>query len=154
MSKKDINKAKQDALMKQGALNPHPEKVMDPKFHENDFFDANDIVQVKYEMLRLVEQSEANITDAAKRFGFSRISFYRIKQSLQAEGIYGLAKQQTGPKDRHKLSEPIMQFTDTLIKNNQSLHARAIQPLIKKQFGITVHIRSIERALKHRKKNR
>ncbi len=41
-----------EALRQQGSLNPHPEKVQDPLFATADFFDARDIVQVKYEMRR------------------------------------------------------------------------------------------------------
>jgi hypothetical protein len=40
------------ALLEEGTLNPTPDKVRDPKFRENEFFDPRDLVQVKYEMLR------------------------------------------------------------------------------------------------------
>ena len=46
------------ALLEEGTLNPTPEKVRDPKFRENEFFDPRDIVQVKYEMLRRVSDRE------------------------------------------------------------------------------------------------
>ena len=45
---------KRDALKAQGALHPRPQDVTDPLFRESTFFDAHDIVQVKYEMLRRV----------------------------------------------------------------------------------------------------
>ena len=53
-AKSDSKQAKVKALLEEGTLNPAPEKVQDPKFHENEFFDPRDIVQVKYEMLRRV----------------------------------------------------------------------------------------------------
>ena len=43
-----------EALRKQGSLNPHPDAVQDPLFAAADFFDARDLVQVKYEMVRRV----------------------------------------------------------------------------------------------------
>ncbi len=49
---KDRKRSKADALVEDGTLNPAPEKVRDPKFQEDGFFDRRDIVQVKYEMLR------------------------------------------------------------------------------------------------------
>src|SRR5208283_4501845 len=48
----DRKRSKTDALAEDGTLNPAPEKVRDPKFQEDGFFDPRDIVQVKYEMLR------------------------------------------------------------------------------------------------------
>ena len=48
-AKHDSKRAKTDALLEQGTLNPTPEKVRDPKFQESEFFDPRDAVQVKYE---------------------------------------------------------------------------------------------------------
>jgi hypothetical protein len=42
------------ALRKARCLNPHPEQVSDPAFLSGEFFDARDMVQVKYEMVRAV----------------------------------------------------------------------------------------------------
>ena len=44
--------AKQEALRRRGCMNPHPETVADEHFMGCEFFDARDLVQVKYEMLR------------------------------------------------------------------------------------------------------
>ena len=44
--------AKVQALRQYGALNPHAGAVSDPLFHANPFFDARDLIQVRYEMVR------------------------------------------------------------------------------------------------------
>jgi hypothetical protein len=41
-----------EALKRSGTLNPHPDSVTDPLFQTGDFFDAEDLVQVKYNQLR------------------------------------------------------------------------------------------------------
>ena len=46
--------AKRDTLRQEGTLNRSPEKVRDPKFQQDEFFDPRDVVQVRYEMLRRV----------------------------------------------------------------------------------------------------
>ena len=46
---------KAEELAKTRTLNPHPEAVLDAGFASSDFFDAADLVQVKYEMVRRVE---------------------------------------------------------------------------------------------------
>ena len=44
--------AKSKALREHSSLNPHPEAVTDSLFQNSPFFDARDLVLVKYEMLR------------------------------------------------------------------------------------------------------
>ena len=60
---------KQDRLREAGTLNRTPEKVSDPMFAAGDFFDARDLLQVRYEMVRLVRVDEASLAQAAARFG-------------------------------------------------------------------------------------
>jgi hypothetical protein len=68
--------AKASALRAWGALNPRPHAVTDPLFVGPGFFDARDLVQVKYEMLRRVQADGQSVRAAALAFGFSRPSFY------------------------------------------------------------------------------
>ena len=77
---------KTEALRRQSALNAHAEDVTDPLFAGSDFFDARDLVQVKYEMLRRVRLDGRPITESASAFGFSRPSFY------QAQSAFDLAE--------------------------------------------------------------
>ena len=53
---------KEAALAETRCLNPHPEQVRDPAFLSSDFFDARDLVQVKYEMVRRVKADGAPVT--------------------------------------------------------------------------------------------
>ena len=66
------NSTRVKALLEEGTLNPSPDKVRDPKFRENEFFDPHDLVQVKYEMLRRVSIEKASVTDATGEYGVSR----------------------------------------------------------------------------------
>ena len=45
---------KVEALRAERSLNPRPETVTDEEFRTSEFFDARDLVQVKYEMVRRV----------------------------------------------------------------------------------------------------
>ena len=62
-------------LASSGTLNPAPEKVQDRLFPSHTFFDPDDALQVKYEMLRRVEQDGCSVTQAAQDFGCSRRHF-------------------------------------------------------------------------------
>ena len=74
-------------LLDEGTLNPAPEKVLDPKFREKEFFDPCDGVQVKYEMLRHVSVENASVTDAAHEYGVSRPTYYQAKERMDKAGI-------------------------------------------------------------------
>lgn len=149
---KFLDTAKKKILKERGTLNPKPDKVTDPLFLEEEFFDPYDLVQVKYEMLRKVEKEGKSVTEAASAYGFSRLSFYRIQDFFKQYGLESLIPKQRGPKEAYKLSEKVMQFVDSEVSKDKTLKARRLKPLIEKKFGITIHTRSIERALNRRKK--
>jgi len=153
-SKKQSEKDKIEALRRGGTLNPSPEKVQDSLFQEKDFFDANDIIQVKYEMLRRVSKEGASITEASKNFGISRLSFYRTLATFVKLGLAGFVPQRRGPKEAHKLSVEVMRFVDEQIQENSSISSSGLKSAIEKRFNLSVHTRSIERALARRKKKR
>ena len=56
---------KAEELAKSRTLNPHPEAVLDAAFASAEFFDAQDLVQVKYEMVRRVEVEGIAVNAAA-----------------------------------------------------------------------------------------
>ena len=62
------------ALRESRCLNPHPERVTDEAFLAEEFFDARDAEQVKYEMVRRVSVDGAPVTATAAAFGYSRPS--------------------------------------------------------------------------------
>ena len=143
---------KQLALRQEGTLNPHPEQVTDELFLTNQFFDARDLVQVKYEMLRRVQCDGQPISRAAAAFGFSRPSFYQAKATFQQGGLPALMPHKRGPKQAHKLTSEVLAFVRQLRQENPSGRPADLAARIQEKYGIAVHPRSIERALMHSKK--
>ena len=78
---------KETALAAARCLNPHPGRVRDAEFLSSDFFDARDLVQVKYEMVRKVKAEGAPVTTAAAAFGYSRPSYYEAAATLERSGL-------------------------------------------------------------------
>ena len=155
MSNQSSFDTKLEALREQGTLNPNPEGVKDPLFQKNEFFDPRDLLQVKYEMLRRVQTEGSAVTAVARAFGFSRVTFYQILKRFQEDGIGGLIPKLRGPKSAHKLSKNLMAFVETLLAEKPALRSKDIAKLIKIRFDVSVHPRSIERALiRHQKKRR
>src|SRR5919199_4442645 len=79
---------KEAALRDARSLNPRPQAVADAAFTAgSEFFDARDLVQVKYEMVRRVQAEGQPVTKAAAAFGFSRPSYYQAAAAVQAGGV-------------------------------------------------------------------
>ena len=102
--------SKIEALREHGSLNPQADRVDDPSFQENDFFDPHDLVQVKYEMLRKVTAEKISVTKAAASFGFSRVAFYQFQKRFNEHGLAGLFPKLRGPRQAHKLTPKVVAF--------------------------------------------
>ncbi len=152
MPPKKKRSAKADSLAESGTLNPHPEKVMDSLFQSNSFFDPYDLMQVKYEMLRRVNEDGWSISEASRTFGFSRPSFYEAQAEFENTGLPGFIPKRRGPRAAHKLSGTVVAFLEKAKQENQLLTAPDLVRLVKSEFDIEVHKRSIERALTRSKK--
>jgi transposase len=144
--------AKGESLRRQGVLNPHPQKVTDPLFRRSEFFDSRDLVQVKYEMLRRVQVEGSPITEVVRAFGFSRPVFYQAQTLYHGAGLPGLIPQRPGPRHAHKLSDAIVDILLQHQLRDPTLRAAALADLLRAQFDLAVHPRSIERALERRRK--
>jgi transposase len=147
--------AKLQALREARALNARPQRVADPLFVQGEFFDPSDLVQVKYEMLRRVQSEGQAVREAAAAFGFSRVAFYQIQAAFTDHGLPGLVPKRPGPRRAHKLSSAVVEYLAQRRAEAQSLRAKDLAEMVLKKFGLSVHPRSIERALaKRRKKGR
>lgn len=143
---------KRDALHRQRTLNPRPQEVKASLFQDREFFDPRDLVQVKYEMLRQVREEEKSVKETAASFGFSRVAFYQIRRQFEENGMAGLLPQQRGPRGAHKLTGEVMDYVEQSLVQDPSRRAPTLVELVKERFGISVHRRSIERALVRRQK--
>ena len=138
---------KAEALRESRTLNPRPEEVTDEAFTASDFFDARDLVQVKYEMLRRVSEDGVSVSSAAAAFGLSRQSYYQAAAALGEAGLAGLLPGKPGPRGAHKLTGEVLGHLRALAASDSGLRPAGLAEAVAQRFGIRVHPRSIERAL-------
>jgi len=150
MDERQDNKSR--ALREHGALHPRPNQVHDPLFQHSEFFDPRDLVLVKYEMLRRVRVEGRPASEAARAFGFSRVALYQAMAAFQKEGLPGLLPRRRGPKAANKLTDAVLEFVDQQRAADGSLRAPQLATMVKEHLGLSVHPRSIERALARRAK--
>jgi len=144
--------AKREALNEQHLLYRNADSVTDELFRSLDFFDSYDLIQVKYEMVRRVQKEGWSVTRAADAFGFSRISYYAIQRAFDSKGIIGLMPKKRGPKQPTKLTDTVMAFIESQREQVPVPSAGKLQTLVAEHLGVTVHKRTIERALQVKKK--
>lgn len=142
---------KTGALRRAGALHPHPERVHDQAFLQDPFFDPRDRVQVRYEMVRRHQVEGRPVTEVAATFSVSRQAFYETAAAFEAGGLPGLLPKRPGPKRAHKCTEEILDFAEHWSGPSEDPDVTAA---IARRFHLTIHPRSVERALARRKKKR
>ncbi|MDQ6850969.1 MAG: helix-turn-helix domain-containing protein [Actinomycetota bacterium] len=135
------------ALRAERSLNPRPQDVSDEGFVASEFFDARDVVQVKYEMVRRVRVDGAPVSRSAAAFGFSRPSFYEAAAAVDAGGLAALVPARPGPRRAHKLTEQVVAFARQIREDDPTVRSVQLAQRIGERFGIRVHPRSVERAL-------
>jgi hypothetical protein len=136
------------ALRAARSVNSRPEAVMDPLFTAGvPFFDARDLVQVKYEMLRRVRTDGWPITRAASTFGFCRTAFYRTQAAWDAGGLPGLLPNRPGPHGGSKLTAQVVELLGQMRVRDPTARPRQLALLLRSRLRLVVHPRSIERAL-------
>ncbi len=142
------NTRRRQALSAQGATHPHPQAVTDPLFRDSAFFDPNDLVQVKYEMLRSVEKEGRAVVEAAEAFGLSRPVFYVTQELFNREGLPGLLPHKRGPKRPHKLNdEALAVLAQAVQEAGRMLKGEELAALLAQRCGVEAHPRSILRRL-------
>ena len=147
MAWKRKSDAKEAALTETRTLNPRPDAVRDEQFASSKFFDARDVVQVKYEMVRRVRVDGAAVTQTAAAFGFSRPSYYEAAAAVDRDGLGGLVPAKPGPRRAHKLTDEVIAYAQRLREADPGLGSAQLASAIAAKFAITVHPRSVERAL-------
>jgi transposase len=154
LKRKKTDDAKIAALREQHALNPRPDAVKDGVFGGHEFFDARDLVQIRYEMLRRHRVEGRPVTEAAAAFGLSRQAFYKTSAVFEKQGVSGLLPQRRGPKGAHKCTDEILDFAEQWRSSKTAVVGQSVVDAIREHFGVRINARSIERALSRRKKKR
>ncbi len=145
---------KADILRQRGCLHPHPEKVTDELFAASEFFDPRDLLQAKYEMLRRVLVDGHPVSQTAAGFGLSRPSYYQAQKAYESGGLPALLPKKPGPRRAHKLSEEVVETLRAALAEQPALSSQQLVRLVEERFGLSVHRRSIERALAPQEKKR
>jgi transposase len=135
-----------------GTFNPRSSQVRHPLFADSEFFDPQDLPQLKYEALRALRVDDYSLTRAAAEFGLSRPTLYQAKEQLEQAGLEGLLPRKRGPKQPHKLTPEVWQHLQELAHSEPQWSARELARRLRQKFRVKIHPRTIEKALKAKEK--
>lgn len=146
-----LDEEKETWLRRTHTWNTRADQVHDALFLEHpEFFDARDLVQVKYEMLRRVHHEGQSVTQTAAAFGFSRPAFYQAQTSWITQGLIGFVPDRPGPRGPHKLSATVVNAASATWAAHPDWHYRDLAAWIQEEYAITIHPRSLARVLHDR----
>jgi len=84
----------------------------------------------------------------------SRPSFYQAKAVYEQGGLPALLPKKPGPRRAHKLSEKIVETVRGMLDREPDTDSATLAERVEERFGVSVHPRSIERALVRQEKKR
>ena len=148
----DRDQGRKEQLKNDGILHPNPDRVRTDLLERSVFFDACDLMQMKYEMLRSVSVDQKSVAEAARMFGLSRVAYYHARKQYQEEGLVGLMPRRRGPKHPHKFTPEVISFVDEQLALTEGRPDwNLLSKRIEAEFGTKVHPRSVERAVKQKR---
>jgi transposase len=148
----DTPHSKRQALQATGTFNARADRVRHALFQPGEFFDPEDLLQLKYETLRALEQDGYSIAQAAGDFGLSRPTIYQARSQFQEGGLEGLLPHKRGPKRPHKLTAEVRQYLQDERQADPQLAGLELTRRVRQRFGVKLHRRTIEKALKPKAK--
>ena len=139
---------KQKNLEQTGTFNARAKGVCAPLFDNNEFFDARDLVQVKYEAIRAIEKEQRGFSQVSREFGLSRPTLYEVKKQFEQDGLAGLLPHKRGPKKPHKLNGEILKYAqDWRRQNPERTDYKSLAERIEREFSVRINPRTLQRAL-------
>ncbi len=133
--------------------------VTDRLFRQHPtFFRPHDALQVKYEMLRAHYVDARDVQAVCEAFGFSRQSFYVLRDRFRSAGLGGLQPQPPGRKGPTKCTPAVLAFLQAARTHGPDRSGAELAAQVHERFGIQLHRRTVERVLglarRRAKKNR
>lgn len=122
---------------------PEPSAPASPR----PFLDAEDAVQVKYEMIRRHRVDGLSVTEVAAEFGVSRQTFYTLERAFDSGGILALLPSKSGPRAGWKCTPELMEFLERRLDARPDLHMDELIDEVERRFQVKLHPSTLRYAL-------
>src|SRR5215467_3106698 len=75
-----------------------------------------------------------------------------VQVKYEMAGLPGLVRERPGPRRAHKLSEEVVDFLEQELSEEPAPKMSQLVELLRERYRLSVHVRSVERALARRRK--
>ena len=144
--------SKREWLRRSRTLNPHPGRVVAERFRDHNFYDSDDLLQVRYEAVREALAKRGKRSATARAHGFSRHTLHRLVRLFRDQGLAGLVPRKRGPLGPSKITPEILRFVDEQRARRGRVGSTVLVCEIKARFGVSIHRVSLDQALARRAK--
>ena len=133
----ESDSAKRQALAQVRTLHPAPDRVHAALFLQHPaFFDARDELQVKYEMLRAHFLDGRPVTTVCAAFGYSRQTFYLLRDRLAHGGLAGLRDARPGPVGPRTCTPAVVAFLHAQRADEPTLSIPTLVDRLERTHGV------------------
>ena len=141
-----MNNKKIEHLRVSGTLNSRPERVTDPLFSNSSFFDARDLLQVRYEMIRAYSK-HTPLKELSAQFGVSVSTYTRLRREYISGGLQALIPAKRGPQGPHKITPEMVEFARNYRLEHGPTSIRDLTDLVNDYFKVSIHFTGLQRSL-------
>jgi transposase len=103
-------------------------------------------------MLRAKQVEGIAVTEACRQFGFSRESFYQIREAFEAQGFQSFLPAKRGRKGPSKLKGEALEFVLAKQQEAPNIEPGRLAQLVAERYGVEVHRTTVQRALKKKRR--
>lgn len=122
------------------------DRVTDDVFADSQLLDPRDLLQVRYEIVRAVDNGESP-ERVAPRFGVSGMTARRCVERLAGGGILALVPERSGPRGPRALGAEAEAFVDAFALAHPLASGREVHEALEAALAPGVSQRTVERRL-------
>ena len=138
---------KQSRLKESNTFNSKSDKITANIFADNELMDPQDLLQVRYEMVRAIEYEKKPIKEICTEYGVSATTARRYLDDLKKGGLIALVPEPKGPSGPTKLTKEATDFIENYLKENPKASGGKIHNALEAKLHPGISKRTVERYL-------
>ncbi len=138
---------KQSRLKESNTFNTNSDKITARIFADNRLMDPQDLLQVRYEMVRAIECEDRPIREICEEYGVSPSTARRYRDDLRRGGLIALVPEQKGPSGPTKLTKEAAEFIDAYLDESPGSSGGKIHNALESRLHLGLSKRTVERYL-------
>ena len=138
---------KKSRLIESNTFNTKCDKITAKIFADNELMDPQDLLQVRYEMVRAIEYEKKPIREICTEYGVSVTTARRYLDDLRNGGMIALVPEPKGPSGPTKLTKEAAGFIEDFLKEHPGASGGKVHNALEAKLHLGISKRTVERFL-------